>query len=162
MEFQVRRWNWKTILIGTAGVFGVLLGATGIGATIYFGAEESRRQMQEISAAFEEAHQLGLFTVLWCYLRNDGFKVDGVDYHAAADTTAAVSARSTCASRLQCCQYSATSSDCPGASSTSSPRASSGATSTSGFMPQPRPCTAAWMKPWVPGTRCCGGASRRL
>ena len=44
--------------------------------------------MQEISAAFEEAHQLGLFTVLWCYLRNDGFKVDGVDYHAAADTTA--------------------------------------------------------------------------
>ena len=64
------------------------LGAAGIGATIYFGAEESRRQMQEISAAFEEAHQLGLFTVLWCYLRNDGFKVDGVDYHAAADTTA--------------------------------------------------------------------------
>ncbi len=64
------------------------MGAVAIGATIYFGAEESRRQMQEISAAFEEAHQLGLFTVLWCYLRNDGFKVDGVDYHAAADTTA--------------------------------------------------------------------------
>ncbi len=64
------------------------LGAAGVGATIYFGAPESRRQMQEISAAFEEAHQLGMFTVLWCYLRNDAFKVDGVDYHAAADTTA--------------------------------------------------------------------------
>lgn len=64
------------------------LGAAGIGATIYFGAEESRRQMQEISAAFEEAHQLGMFTVLWCYLRNDGFKADGVDYHASADATA--------------------------------------------------------------------------
>jgi len=63
------------------------LGAAGVGATIYFGAPESRRQMQEISAAFEEAHQLGMFTVLWCYLRNDGFKADGVDYHAAADAT---------------------------------------------------------------------------
>lgn len=64
------------------------LGAAGVGATIYFGAPESRRQMQEISAAFEEAHQLGMFTVLWCYLRNDAFKADGTDYHAAADTTA--------------------------------------------------------------------------
>lgn len=64
------------------------LGAAGVGATIYFGSEESRRQIQEISAAFEEAHQLGMFTVLWCYLRNDAFKKDGVDYHDAADTTA--------------------------------------------------------------------------
>ena len=64
------------------------LGAAGIGATIYFGSEESRRQIREISEMFEEAHQLGMFTVLWCYLRNDGFKVDGVDYHDAADTTA--------------------------------------------------------------------------
>jgi len=64
------------------------LGAAGVGATIYFGSEESRRQIQEIAAAFEEAHQLGMFTVLWCYLRNDAFKKDGVDYHDAADTTA--------------------------------------------------------------------------
>ena len=58
-----------------------------VGATIYFGSEESDRQIQEVSAAFEEAHQLGMFTVLWCYLRNNDFKVDGVDYHAAADLT---------------------------------------------------------------------------
>ena len=63
------------------------LGAAGVGATIYFGSEESRRQIQEVSDAFEEAHQLGMFTVLWCYLRNNDFKVDGVDYHAAADLT---------------------------------------------------------------------------
>ena len=63
------------------------LGAVGVGATIYFGSEESDRQIQEVSAAFEEAHQLGMFTVLWCYLRNNDFKVDGVDYHAAADLT---------------------------------------------------------------------------
>jgi class I fructose-bisphosphate aldolase len=63
------------------------LGAAGVGATIYFGSEESDRQIQEVSAAFEEAHQLGMFTVLWCYLRNNDFKVDGVDYHAAADLT---------------------------------------------------------------------------
>ena len=63
------------------------LGAAGVGATIYFGSEESTRQIQEVAAAFEEAHQLGMFTVLWCYLRNGGFKVDGVDYHAAADLT---------------------------------------------------------------------------
>ncbi len=64
------------------------LGAAGVGATIYFGSDEATRQIVEVSQAFEEAHALGLFTVLWCYLRNDGFKVDGVDYHAAADTTA--------------------------------------------------------------------------
>ena len=63
------------------------LGAAGVGATIYFGSEESRRQIQEVADAFEEAHQLGMFTVLWCYLRNNDFKVDGVDYHAASDLT---------------------------------------------------------------------------
>ncbi|MGB3410111.1 MAG: class I fructose-bisphosphate aldolase [Microthrixaceae bacterium] len=61
------------------------LGAAGVGATIYFGSEESGRQIQEVSDAFEEAHSLGLFTVLWCYLRNSAFKVDGVDYHDSAD-----------------------------------------------------------------------------
>ena len=63
------------------------LGAAGVGATIYFGSQESRRQIVEIAAAFEEAHRLGMFTVLWCYLRNPGFVVDGVDYHTAADLT---------------------------------------------------------------------------
>jgi class I fructose-bisphosphate aldolase len=63
------------------------LGAAGVGATIYFGSEQSRRQIVEIARAFEEAHELGMFTVLWCYLRSDGFKVDGVDYHTAADLT---------------------------------------------------------------------------
>ncbi len=63
------------------------MGALGIGATIYFGSPESGRQIVEVSKAFEEAHALGLFTVLWCYLRNGGFKKDGVDYHNAADLT---------------------------------------------------------------------------
>lgn len=63
------------------------MGAKGIGATIYFGSPESGRQIVEISRAFAHAHRLGLFTVLWCYLRNPGFKKDGVDYHAAADLT---------------------------------------------------------------------------
>lgn len=63
------------------------LGAAGVGATIYFGSEDSHRQIQEVSAAFAEAHELGMFTVLWCYLRNSDFKVDGTDYHAAADLT---------------------------------------------------------------------------
>ncbi|CAG4930832.1 MULTISPECIES: class I fructose-bisphosphate aldolase [Acidithrix] len=61
------------------------LGAAGIGATIYFGSEQSTRQIQEVSHAFAEAHRLGMFTVLWCYLRNNAFKVDGVDYHLSAD-----------------------------------------------------------------------------
>jgi len=64
------------------------MGAAGVGATIYFGSPESNRQIVEISRAFEEAHRLGMFTVLWCYLRNNGFKVDGTDYHTAADLTA--------------------------------------------------------------------------
>ncbi len=63
------------------------LGAAGVGATIYFGAEESMRQLQEVSEAFEEAHQLGMFTVLWCYVRNPAFKVDGVNHEASADLT---------------------------------------------------------------------------
>jgi class I fructose-bisphosphate aldolase len=63
------------------------MGAVGVGATIYFGSPESRRQIQEVSKAFEQAHELGMFTVLWCYLRSSGFKVDGTDYHTAADLT---------------------------------------------------------------------------
>jgi class I fructose-bisphosphate aldolase len=63
------------------------LGAAGIGATIYFGSEQSRRQIWEISQAFAQAHELGMFTVLWCYLRSDGFKRDGKDFHTAADLT---------------------------------------------------------------------------
>ena len=63
------------------------LGASGIGATIYFGSEESRRQIQEVSEAFSLAHEMGMFTVLWCYLRNPAFKIEGKDYHSAADLT---------------------------------------------------------------------------
>jgi class I fructose-bisphosphate aldolase len=63
------------------------LGAAGVGATIYFGSEQSNRQIVEVSRAFEEAHRLGMFTVLWCYLRNPAFKKDGVDYHVSADLT---------------------------------------------------------------------------
>ncbi|WP_419848422.1 class I fructose-bisphosphate aldolase [Candidatus Poriferisocius sp.] len=63
------------------------LGAAGVGATIYFGSEEATRQIQEVAEAFHRAHELGMFTVLWCYLRNSDFKVDGTDYHAAADLT---------------------------------------------------------------------------
>jgi class I fructose-bisphosphate aldolase len=63
------------------------MGAVGVGATIYFGSPESGRQLREVEAAFEEAHSQGLFTVLWCYLRNPGFVKDGVDYHVSADLT---------------------------------------------------------------------------
>ena len=63
------------------------LGAAGIGATIYYGSENCRRQVMEISEAFQQAHELGLFTVLWCYLRNPAFKHEGTDYHASADLT---------------------------------------------------------------------------
>jgi class I fructose-bisphosphate aldolase len=63
------------------------LGAAGVGATIYFGSDESTRQLREVSDAFAEAHQRGMFTVLWCYLRNSAFKKDGVDYSLAADLT---------------------------------------------------------------------------
>jgi len=64
------------------------LGAVAVGATIYFGSEESTRQIQEVAEAFHEAHEMGMATILWCYLRNSGFKKDGVDYHTAADLTA--------------------------------------------------------------------------
>jgi len=63
------------------------LGAMGVGATIYFGSPESTRQIHEVSAVFAEAHRHGLFTVLWCYLRNDHFKTPEIDYHLAADLT---------------------------------------------------------------------------
>jgi fructose-bisphosphate aldolase, class I len=63
------------------------LGAVAVGATIYFGSAEATRQLQEIAVAFAQAHELGMATVLWCYLRNDGFKHDGVDYSASADLT---------------------------------------------------------------------------
>ena len=63
------------------------LGAVGIGATIYFGSPESDRQLQEIGEAFAEAHRLGMFTVLWTYLRNPAFKTDDADYHISADLT---------------------------------------------------------------------------
>jgi len=65
------------------------LGAVAVGATIYFGSEESRRQLQEVSEAFQMAHELGMATVLWCYLRNGAFssKDGGPDYHVAADLT---------------------------------------------------------------------------
>ncbi len=63
------------------------MGAAAVGATIYFGSEESERQIQEVAAAFERAHELGMATILWCYLRNSSFKKDGVDYHTAADLT---------------------------------------------------------------------------
>jgi len=65
----------------------VEMGAVGVGATVYWGSQESRRQLQEISQAFEIAHELGLFTVLWCYLRNSAFKTGDDDYQSAADLT---------------------------------------------------------------------------
>src|SRR5205809_591786 len=63
------------------------MGSTGVGATIYFGSEESKRQLQEITTMFHEAHALGMYTVLWCYLRNSAFKTKETDYHLSADLT---------------------------------------------------------------------------
>src|SRR5271170_3366787 len=63
------------------------MGAVGVGATIYFGSEESKRQLQEVTHAFQQAHELGMFTILWCYLRNPAFKTKEKDYHFAADLT---------------------------------------------------------------------------
>jgi fructose-bisphosphate aldolase, class I len=63
------------------------LGAAAVGATIYYGSEESSRQIVEVAEAFEMAHELGMATVLWCYARNSGFKKNGTDYHAASDIT---------------------------------------------------------------------------
>jgi class I fructose-bisphosphate aldolase len=63
------------------------MGAQGVGATIYFGSEESKRQIQEVTEMFYQAHELGMFTVLWCYLRNPAFKTKEHDFHVAADLT---------------------------------------------------------------------------
>lgn len=63
------------------------MGAAAVGATIYFGSEESNRQIVEIAQAFAYAHELGMATILWCYIRNSAFKVNGVDYHSSADLT---------------------------------------------------------------------------
>jgi len=63
------------------------MGAQGVGATVYFGSEESKRQIVEVSEMFKHAHELGMFTVLWCYLRNPAFKTKDADYHVAADLT---------------------------------------------------------------------------
>jgi class I fructose-bisphosphate aldolase len=63
------------------------LGAVAVGATVYYGSPESRRQLLEVSRAFAEAHRLGMVTFLWAYLRNPGFKKDGIDYHESADLT---------------------------------------------------------------------------
>jgi class I fructose-bisphosphate aldolase len=63
------------------------MGAVAVGATVYFGSEQSRRQIQEVSEAFEHAHALGMVTVLWAYLRNSAFKHEGTDYHVSADLT---------------------------------------------------------------------------
>ena len=63
------------------------MGAVGVGATIYFGSDDSKRQLQEVTEAFHQAHELGMCTVLWCYLRNSAFKTKEADYHVAADLT---------------------------------------------------------------------------
>ena len=75
----------QTMFAGVQQAFD--LGAVAVGATIYFGSEDSRRQIMEISEAFAYAHELGMVTVLWAYLRNSAFKKDGVDYHVSADLT---------------------------------------------------------------------------
>lgn len=78
--------NYDQILFG--GVEQAFdLGAVAVGATIYYASEESNRQIEEVSEAFAYAHELGLITILWCYLRNPAFKIDGVDYHSSADLT---------------------------------------------------------------------------
>ncbi|MFQ5516089.1 MAG: class I fructose-bisphosphate aldolase [Acidimicrobiia bacterium] len=78
--------TYDQIMFGSVGQ-AFDLGAAAVGATIYFGSDGARRQLQEVSEAFIEAHELGMFTVLWCYLRNPAFVKDGVDYHASADLT---------------------------------------------------------------------------
>lgn len=75
----------QTLFASVAQAFD--MGCVGIGATIYFGSLESRRQIEEITKAFQLAHELGMFCILWCYLRNPSFKKDGIDYHASADLT---------------------------------------------------------------------------
>ncbi|MEX1011905.1 MAG: class I fructose-bisphosphate aldolase [Balneolaceae bacterium] len=78
--------NYDQIMFGTIDQ-AYRMGAAAIGATIYFGSEESNRQIVEVAEAFDYAHELGMATILWCYTRNSAFKKDGVDYHASADLT---------------------------------------------------------------------------
>ncbi len=85
-EFLTYPNKYDQILFGTVES-AYNMGAAAIGATIYFGSPESARQLTEVAMAFERAHELGMATVLWCYLRNPGFKKDGVDYHNSADLT---------------------------------------------------------------------------
>src|ERR1700722_8958020 len=85
-EFLTYPNHYDQILFGTVEQAWEL-GAAAVGATIYFGSPESDRQIQEIAIAFHEAHQLGMATILWCYLRNPAFKTDTVDYSLAADLT---------------------------------------------------------------------------
>lgn len=86
-EFLTYPNKYDQILFGTVES-AYNMGAAAVGATIYFGSPESARQITEVAMAFEKAHELGMATVLWCYLRNTGFKKDGVDYHNSADLTA--------------------------------------------------------------------------
>ena len=85
-EFLTYPNKYDQILFGTVKD-AYNMGAVAVGATIYFGSAESGRQIQEISQAFAMAHELGMATILWCYLRNSAFKKDGVDYHTSADLT---------------------------------------------------------------------------
>ncbi len=78
--------NFDQIMFGTIEE-AYEMGAAAVGATIYFGSEESNRQIIEVAQAFAYAHELGMATILWCYTRNNSFKKDGVDYHVAADLT---------------------------------------------------------------------------
>ncbi|HEY0723891.1 MAG TPA: class I fructose-bisphosphate aldolase, partial [Pyrinomonadaceae bacterium] len=78
--------SYDQILFGSVKQ-AVNMGALGVGATIYFGSAESKRQIQEVSTVFQQAHESGLFTVLWCYTRNAAFKTKEHDYHLAADLT---------------------------------------------------------------------------
>ncbi|MBI4946711.1 MAG: class I fructose-bisphosphate aldolase [Bacteroidetes bacterium] len=85
-EFLTYPNKYDQILFGTVES-AYNMGAAAVGATIYFGSPESARQLTEIALAFEKAHELGMATVLWCYLRNPAFKKDGTDYHNSADLT---------------------------------------------------------------------------
>ncbi len=78
--------DYDQIMFGTVDQAHAM-GAVGVGATVYFGSPESKRQIQEVAYLFHYAHQLGMFTVLWCYVRNPGFVVEGIDYQDAADLT---------------------------------------------------------------------------
>ncbi|MDX1618865.1 MAG: class I fructose-bisphosphate aldolase [Balneolaceae bacterium] len=78
--------NYDQIMFGTIEQ-AFNMGAVAVGATIYFGSQESNRQIQEVAEAFQYAHELGMATILWCYTRNSAFRTNGTDYHASADLT---------------------------------------------------------------------------